>query len=86
MLNCTGSWSDFLGWAHQGKSPPALSDDVVHSAQMGPKEIVKEDTKSELEQSSEHAQKSWSSVTKWEDSPTDVTSRIKEVFGIEVCI
>ena len=83
-----GTWSDFLGWAHQGKSLQVSSDDVVpfrkkpQQLQLDPNRLVT--SKSDLELSSEHAQKVWSKTKKWEDSPTELTSRIQDVFGIKV--
>ena len=77
VSSTVGTWSNFLEWSTEGKSPTApVSCDTDSAVVDGVTTATKVPT--------EHAQKVWSGTRKWEESSTETTDRLREMFGIEV--
>ena len=80
-----------MEWSAEGKSPTApLARNADSTVMDGMTTTTKVPTESAVIDGvttmvpTEHAQKVWSGTRRWEESSTETTGRLREMFGIEV--
>ncbi len=82
-----------MEWSAEGKSPTAplalnadstVMDGMTTSTKVPTESAAIDGVTTTTKVPTEHAQKVWSSTRRWEESSTETTGRLREMFGIEV--